>query len=57
MEDAMPALMLIDAAWSLIRLHLAMGTGAGRLPGLVARLCRLGASPRVQVCPLGACCR
>lgn len=65
----MPTLMLIEAAWSLIRLRLAMGMGAGLLARLGARrgrgpLARLG--DRLRRCddalggpcpPLAACCR
>ncbi len=65
----MPTLMLIEAAWSLIRLRLAMGMGAGLLARLATGLgrgplARLG--DRLRRCddavggscpPLAACCR
>lgn len=65
----MPTLMLIDAAWSLIRLRLAMGMGAGLLARLATGLgrgplARLG--DRLRRCddalggpcpPAAACCR
>lgn len=54
----MPTLMLIEAAWSLIRLRLAMGMGAGLLArlgagrgrGLLARLATgLGRGPLARL--------
>lgn len=69
----MPTLMLVEAAWSLIRLRLAMGMGVGPLARLAASLGRIlparvgdrlrrGASAvagalRRPCAPLAACCR